>query len=100
MLDDPADDTIIAILAERRDTHGLWREQAALAYSVRRVLQTHPRWRRLPPFASEAIDHIVTKISRAIAGEWEHKDHWIDICGYSQLAVLEIEKDIGEVSTL
>ena len=84
---------VLATLAARRGTHGIWREQAATASTIRKVLHLNPGWRHLPPYVSEAIDMIVTKISRAVEGDWEHEDHWDDIAGYAKLVSLEIEKD-------
>ncbi len=40
-----------------------------------------------------AVDAILSKLSRAIAGNPAEPDHWKDIAGYAMLVVKQLERD-------
>ena len=79
------------LLTERGKVHGDWSFNA----SVQRCLKDQIRvglkqrseaglWPLTIP-QLEALDMICVKISRIIAGDPSHADHWDDIAGYAQL---------------
>ena len=37
---------------------------------------------------------ILHKIGRILAGDPNHKDHWVDIAGYANLPIKEIEGEL------
>ena len=41
--------------------------------------------------AARGLEMIGHKIARVLAGDCNHKDHWMDIGGYAQLVVRELE---------
>jgi hypothetical protein len=82
-----------AILAERNKTHGDWAFNAlgaqALKNTVYNLLAKRSRdtgLDDLSPEQREALDMICVKMSRIIAGDSKHSDHWQDIAGYATLA--------------
>jgi len=44
---------------------------------------------------AQSLDLQCDKMARIVAGLATEKDHWIDIQGYAQLALREIEKGEG-----
>jgi hypothetical protein len=85
---DPIDD----LLNEREKTHGVYSEQALTAQALKHVMREAPNWGQMPSYMRESLELIATKISRACHGSIIEKDVWVDIAGYSQLVVRELEK--------
>lgn len=40
-----------------------------------------------------AIDVIFQKLARILNGDMNFYDHWVDICGYSELVKKELDKN-------
>ena len=82
------------LLEERGKTHGRWEDHAIATQSMKAAAHAAPGWQSMPYQACEAVDMILHKIGRIVAGQdtWEHTDHWADIAGYARLAELEILK--------
>jgi hypothetical protein len=45
-----------------------------------------------PAYIRESLDMIFHKIARVLHGDPMYKDNWVDIVGYAQLVVEELEK--------
>ena len=79
------------ILHERANVHGRWEDNARISRAFRAIVEEEVNKRperfqaKLTPSEREAIDMIVHKISRIIAGDPRHADHWDDIGGYARL---------------
>ena len=69
---------------ERKKQHGNWEDQAGTANNLKNAVRT-PTWRNLNCMQQEAIDMILTKVSRIVTGDPSHEDHWDDIAGYAYL---------------
>lgn len=80
------------LINTRAATHGSYHHQAALAASLKRFLRAEPHYDKLLLQHQEALDMIMTKISRIIWGNPNHRDHWDDIAGYATLASRECLK--------
>lgn len=81
--------TIQDTLDERQKTHGDYSLHAectqTLKHVIRMLLDEHDR----PPLKmehQEALDMILHKIGRIVAGDPNFEDHWHDIAGYAELA--------------
>lgn len=80
-----------AMLSERKATHGDFTDHARCSQGLKRVLQDELARRNirgqadLPNVALEAIDMILHKIARAVAGDGTFKEHWVDIAGYARI---------------
>lgn len=87
-----------SILAARKSRHGDFKTQADISQALKRVIrgtrgidfqriETHERvvssWNSLDTHQQEALEMIVHKIARVIAGDANYDDHWRDISGYS-----------------
>ena len=73
------------LLQERERTHGRFELQGARAQMLKAVARDSPDWDRLRPEQKEAIEMILTKVSRIVSGNPFASDHWQDIRGYAEL---------------
>lgn len=73
------------LLQEREKTHGDFTIQAGWAQSGKKALRQTPNWNRMSGAQQEALDMIMTKISRITHGDPRHLDSWDDISGYAKL---------------
>jgi hypothetical protein len=80
-------DATEALLHERRQTHGSFRQNAAAAQALRAAFREAPGWPLLDDRQREALDCIALKIGRILSGQSNYVEHWDDICGYCRLAV-------------
>ena len=83
---------IESILEERGKTHGDFLVQAWIAQELKNSAENGPNWPILTPDKREAIHMILHKISRAVCGNPEFEDTWLDIIGYAQLVVNNLRK--------
>ena len=82
----PAPDTISAILAERSKTHGDFTDNARVMQSLKRIVHSEAGWDKLTDVQREALHMILHKVGRIISGNPNTQDHWDDIAGYAKLA--------------
>jgi Domain of unknown function (DUF6378) len=78
-------DSTTALLAERGKTHGDFTDHALITQTLKNACNSRRGWNNLTPEQREAIDMILHKIGRILAGDPSHKDHWDDIAGYARL---------------
>lgn len=87
------------LLAERKSTHGEYRDDARAAMRLkdnladeinRRVVRGQPI---LSDIQRHALDMILHKVARIVTGDAYFKDHWDDIAGYAKLVSDRIEKE-------
>jgi|SRR5882672_3961509 len=85
---------LAAILAERRKQHGDFRDHAAYTQSLKAVLRDAEQEKRFPLSCvqREALEMIVHKIGRILAGDPNHIDTWDDIAGYATLVANELRE--------
>lgn len=79
---------IKAILEERGKIHGDFTEHARITQALKLAARNGVNWKQgeLTSVQMEAIEMILHKIGRIVSGDPNHKDHWLDIAGYAQLA--------------
>lgn len=90
---------IETVLANREKTHGIYREQAQLAQTLKLLLRDTRNWSRLDYSQAQSIEEICNKISRILNGNCDEPDHWQDISGYATLVVKELETAAGGSTT-
>ena len=76
------------ILEERAKVHGDFKLQATISQELKTTVRHAGR-----PLCStqrEAVEMILHKIARIVAGSPFHRDHWDDIAGYATLVSNEI----------
>ena len=92
------------ILAERRKTHGDFTDHAGITQSLKMVLRRDgldEKWCwNLNSAQREALEMILHKIGRIMAGNPNVRDHWDDIAGYATLIArsfgVPVSKVMGE----
>lgn len=87
----PPNDTE-SLVAERGKTHGAFEDHARITqrfkdtFLIEQVKRTKRGQPRLTDTQKEAVDMILHKLGRIIAGESGFQDHWDDIAGYAKIA--------------
>ena len=84
------------ILNQREATHGNYADVAWLSQTMKNPLRSHCNWALLGAPMAQSLDLQCDKMARIVAGLSTEKDHWLDIQGYAQLALREIEKGEGD----
>lgn len=79
------------LLEERQKTHGDFIDHASISQALKSVIKRSVNWKDLVPTKRESLEMICHKIARILNGDSNHIDHWLDIEGYAQLIVEELE---------
>lgn len=79
-------------LTERGTTHGDFSDNSAVSQNLKRILFQGPSSHLFSSVQAEALDMIAHKLSRIVAGDPNHKDHWHDIAGYAKLVEERLEE--------
>lgn len=83
---------IDSILEERGKTHGDFRVQSWISQELKNTAENGPNWPMLTSDKREAIHMILHKVARIVSGNAELEDHYLDIIGYTQLALNNLRK--------
>ncbi len=81
------------VLAERGATYGDYATIAKFTNKLQQQVRDFiPYDKELPDHMVLAINMILHKIVRAVVGDVNHVDNWVDIAGYATLVAEELEK--------
>lgn len=80
-------------LDQRAKEYGSYLDKCVFIQQVKDLVRVAPSWHDMDPDQRETVDMVIHKISRAIYGDPNKLDTWIDIAGYSQLIVDRLEKE-------
>lgn len=80
-------------LNDRAAKYGDFRGHAQIATDLKNAMRTGSSWGELSPYMQEALDMIQHKIARILNGDPTYEDSWVDIVGYSQLALDRVRQD-------
>jgi hypothetical protein len=91
------------VLKERGSRYGEFKEHAKLSQELKSAIFYHSNTCGIDgvgtngykDYQKEAIEMICHKLARIANGDPMYKDSWIDIAGYAQLVVDELEKEIS-----
>jgi len=86
---------IAELVTERTRQHGDFRDHARVSQALKRAVHREPAWQTLTDMHREAIDMILHKVGRIVAGDPNHRDHWDDIGGYAKITADRLEKSNG-----
>lgn len=75
-------------LEKRGSEYGDMREMAFTAQTLKQML-THDGMSNVQ---KECLDVICTKLARIANGNPDNRDSWLDIAGYAQLVVLDVDR--------
>lgn len=79
------------LLDERRKRYGHFGTNAYFAQKCKAVARQMDGWGDLPPYMQEATDMILSKLSRMLTGDPFYDDNWVDIKGYAERVLEEIQ---------
>ncbi len=85
---------IQTVLAERGSRYGSFDTHAMITQALKDIFcgaVCDTNWSRLTPSQKEALDMTAHKIGRILNGDPNYADSWVDIVGYAQLVVNELE---------
>lgn len=74
------------LLAERKSTHGEYRDHARYSQTIKALIHSSPNWAGMSDHQKETLEMIAHKIGRILAGDADFDDHWKDISGYAKLS--------------
>jgi len=88
------------ILDERGNRYGEFAEHARITQEIKDTLVSGCSWEKCSDSQREALEMIAHKLGRIVNGDPDYDDSWIDIIGYTQLVLdeLEDEADIQRVN--
>ena len=78
-----------ALLEDRGKEHGPFHLHARITQELKHAAQD--TWAEYDHVKREALDMILHKIGRILAGNKDNPDHWQDIAGYATLVSRELE---------
>jgi len=73
---------------ERESEYGNFKDNAYVAQEMK-TLARNPRFSRVQ---QEALDQILSKVSRLACGNPNHLDSWLDISNFARLAYIHTKK--------
>ncbi len=81
------------ILAQRGSRYGSFSDHAKYTQQLKEVMQASTNWTegKLSDSQKESLEMIAHKIGRILNGDPNYDDSWVDIAGYSQLVVDELQ---------
>lgn len=85
MKDYPKAVDVKQVLSERGARYGDFITQADLSHRLKNIMRSAPSWDGLSADKKEALEMIQHKIARALNGDTEYKDNFIDIAGFATL---------------
>lgn len=89
---------IASTLGDRGKTHGDFTVHAEITQSLKSAARLNASlWYSLEDTHREAIEMILHKIGRIVAGDPNHHDHWHDIQGYSKLVADRIAENAEQI---
>jgi len=86
--------TVEETLKDRDDRYGgSFLEQSQIAQQLKNIVHNSPNWAQMRVDKREALEMIMTKVSRICYGDHNDTDSWHDIQGYAALIERELEKN-------
>ena len=83
--------SIDATLAERGTRYGDFATHAQITQDLKAVMRKSPKWNALRADQKESLEMTAHKIGRILNGDPDYLDSWVDIIGYTQLVVNQLE---------
>jgi len=87
----PAASDVRTILRERGAVHGDFSEHARVTQALKRAARDSANWAKLSDVQKEAVEMILHKLGRVLAGDPDHRDHWDDTAGYATLTADRVQ---------
>jgi hypothetical protein len=85
-----------SFLPGRKMTHGDFDRVAECTQRMKEIWRAYPAWSRMTAAQKEGVEMISHKLCRALCGDPNHRDHWLDIAGYATRVAEEIDRSCHE----
>ncbi len=79
------------LLDERKAKYGEYKDNARISQELKSTLASGTSWHKLSSIQKETCDMIAQKLCRIVNGDVTYEDSWIDIIGYIQLTLNDME---------
>ena len=86
------------VLKERGSRYGTFKDHAKISQGLQEVLWGHEKWKSMPSDTRQALVVICDKMARALNGDPEYRDNFVDIIGYATLVLNRIGSDADNVT--
>jgi hypothetical protein len=83
---------IDSLLTGREKTYGAYKNHALIAQRLKNIMRAEPKYGAMTFYQKESLEMIQHKIARILNGDPNYADNWVDIAGYAQLVVNELQK--------
>ena len=83
--------SIEEVLEERGKRYGEFNGHARITQGIKSLMISGRSWTACSPSQREALDMIAHKIGRIVNGDPYYLDSWVDISGYNELVVKELQ---------
>ena len=90
--------SIAEVLVERGTRYGPFAGHARITQALKQDMRNSPKWRELTDSQGEALEMIAHKIGRILNGDPNYLDSWVDIVGYTQLVIDELNAMPKEIA--
>lgn len=84
--------TIKEILNERGNNYGEFKEHAQITQGIKNAIKAGVSWSICTDSQREALEMVAHKIGRIVNGDPNYEDSWVDLIGYTQLALEDIQE--------
>lgn len=81
------------ILEERGSRYGSFADHAKITWDIKRAMRRGVNWGKLSDSQKESLDMVAHKVGRILNGDPDYLDSWVDVVGYVQLVVDELENN-------
>lgn len=81
------------VLNERGKNYGEFAEHARIAQAIKEAMRSGPSWSSMEPYHKEALEMVGHKIARVCNGNPKYLDSFVDVIGYTQLVIDELNKN-------
>lgn len=82
---------VTEILKQRGSRYGIFKDHALVTQQLKSTMKSTEGWSRLSASQKESLEMIAHKIGRILNGDPNYDDSWIDISGYAELVVKELQ---------
>ena len=88
---------INSVLQQRGERYGSYRSVAMTSQLLKDAIRSSFNMKNnsLEWYQMESLDLICNKLARILNGDPNYRDSWLDIAGYAQLVVDELDKNVN-----
>jgi len=84
------------VLEERGKRYGEFKDHAQLCQALKATMYSGQSWMDCTDSQKQALEVIADKIARMLNGDPSYDDNWIDIIGYAQLVLNQLNEHPGQ----